>query len=60
MCDTAAVVGVLRALVREGVAELTIPAFVHALGRRVPCSRRTAYRALHRARAEGVARFPEF
>ncbi len=59
-CDTGDVIRVLRELVREGRASLTIAAFVRDIAGRVPCSRRTAYRALRRACDEGTIRIPGF
>jgi hypothetical protein len=59
-CDSGDVNRVLRELVREGRASLTIAAFVREIAGRVACSRRTAYRALRRACDEGTIRLPGY
>ncbi len=45
---------ILQALRREGGGQLSVPDVVAALQSRIPCSRRTAYRIIMRAEAEGA------
>jgi hypothetical protein len=52
--DTEAVQRVLGDLTREGYDPLTRTEWRDELMRRLPCSRRTAYRALARAIAKGT------
>jgi hypothetical protein len=59
-CDTSEVVGVLRALVSEGRDMLTVTEFVREIAERVSCSRRTAYRAIHRACDDGAISLPGY
>ena len=60
VCDTEDVRRVMRDLCQEGVTELALSEFVAEIMRRVPCSRRTAYRAINRACEEGKLSIQEF
>ena len=60
IADSTAVRQVARDLMREGVGAVTIPLLVSELSSRLSISRATAYRALHRAHAEGAIRIPCF
>jgi len=52
--DPEAVRQVIRDLLRFGVRGMTVPELVSELMEKVPCSRRTAYRAIQRATEAGI------
>ncbi len=57
---TEAPVKILRGWITAGKRSATVPEFIEAIMLQVPCSRRTAYRLLHRACDEGKVRLPGF
>lgn len=54
VCGNRGLLDILQDLKREGVEQLSTPDVVAELQIRLPCSRRTAYRIITRAAAEGA------
>ncbi len=59
-CQSELLWNVVNEWAQSGARTFTIPELVVAIMARSRCSRRTAYRAIHRACDEGVLRLPGF